>query len=102
MITRELLEDAMPYSVGSIRPRDPRPTATQRGYDAAWRRLRLAVLRKEPLCRMCRAMGRVTPAEDVDHIETVVDRPDLRLAVNNLRPLCKSCHSRRTRADQRG
>lgn len=92
----------MPYSVGSIRPRDSRRTATQRGYDAAWRRLRLAVLRREPLCRMCKARGRVVPAEEVDHIKTVAERPDLRLAVSNLRPLCKSCHSRRTRADQRG
>lgn len=77
-----------------------RGTAAQRGYDAAWRKVRLAVLRDEPLCRMCKEAGRITPAVDVDHIIAIADRPDLRLDPSNLRPLCKSCHSSRTARDQ--
>lgn len=73
-----------------------RGSAAARGYDAAWRRLRLAVLAEEPLCRFCKAEGKVTPATVVDHIDgNAWNRARL-----NLRPLCKPCHDRRTARDQ--
>ena len=34
---------------------EPRGNASQRGYDVVWKRLRLMVLRREPLCRRCGA-----------------------------------------------
>lgn len=74
-----------------------RGSAASRGYDARWRRLRLLVLRAEPLCRECGTEGRVTPAADVDHIT-----PLRRGGTNdrrNLQPLCHSCHSRKTQAE---
>jgi hypothetical protein len=82
-------------SSGFVR-RDGR-SSTARGYGADWRRVRLAVLASEPLCRICEAVGRVTAATEVDHIEPFQGIEDpLRLAVANLRPLCRPCHLART------
>lgn len=77
-----------------------RGSPAERGYDAAWRRIRAAVLAAEPQCRLCLEAGRITAATVVDHIETIADRPDLRLAPGNLRPLCKPCHDARTAREQ--
>jgi 5-methylcytosine-specific restriction enzyme A len=73
-----------------------RGSAAARGYDRAWRRVRLLVLADEPLCRFCAERGLTVPAEEVDHIEPLDLRPDLRLARDNLRALCRRCHSRLT------
>ena len=77
-----------------------RGTPKERGYDAAWRKVRAAVLAAEPLCRFCDAEGRITPATIVDHIVPIAEAPDRRLDTTNLRPLCKPCHDRRTARDQ--
>ena len=70
---------------------EDRPDSHARGYDATWRRVRLAYLRQHPCCALC---GQ--PASEVHHIK--------RLAVggaksdeDNLQALCKPCHSRVTR-----
>lgn len=60
-----------------------------------WRRIRAQVLADEPLCRHCKAEGRVTLAVDVDHIHN--DTRDNDRA--RLQPLCRSCHSRKTATD---
>lgn len=73
-----------------------RGSAAARGYDAQWRKVRLAVLADEPLCRMCAEAGSVTAARDVDHVDGDATNNDRA----NLRPLCHSCHSRRTARDQ--
>lgn len=45
-----------------------RGTAAERGYDAEWRRIRLAVLHNQPWCMACLAeTGIHTLATDVDH-----------------------------------
>lgn len=75
-----------------------RPSAARRGYDAVWRRIRLAHLRREPLCRFCAACGLATPATDVDHIVALADGGTH--AASNLRSLCHYCHSARTARDQ--
>lgn len=75
-----------------------RPSAARRGYDATWRMIRLAHLRREPLCRFCAARGLVTAASEVDHIVALADGGTH--AASNLRSLCKPCHSRRTARDQ--
>jgi len=73
-----------------------RGSAHARGYGRRWRKVRLAALAREPLCRMCGEAGRLMPANEVDHIDgdSGNNRED------NLRPLCKSCHSGRTARDQ--
>ncbi|MDQ1077995.1 HNH endonuclease [Pseudoroseomonas cervicalis] len=73
-----------------------RGSSASRGYDGAWQRLRLQVLSDEPLCRFCHQAGRIVAATEVDHIQPIALRPDLRLARANLRSLCKPCHSRLT------
>jgi 5-methylcytosine-specific restriction protein A len=78
-----------------------RGTPHARGYDEDWRKFRLGVLSRNPLCLFCEQIGKVVPATDVDHIQTIQSRPDLRLDESNVRPLCHSCHSSRTARDQR-
>src|SRR6185312_867742 len=75
-----------------------RGTKTERGYDAAWRRLRIAFLSQHPLCECddCAARGRQLLAEVVDHRISIAERPDLRLDWDNLRAMSKRCHDRRT------
>lgn len=77
-----------------------RGSSTQRGYDAAWQRLRKRFLRANPLCVFCMEEGKITAASVVDHIITIATRPDLRLVWENLRSLCKRCHDRRTATEQ--
>jgi 5-methylcytosine-specific restriction protein A len=77
-----------------------RGSAASRGYDRAWRKVRLAYLNEHPLCVECLAQGLLVAAEEVDHIATIEDRPDLRLDPTNLRSLCKPHHSARTARDQ--
>jgi 5-methylcytosine-specific restriction endonuclease McrA len=74
-----------------------RPSAAERGYDAAWRACRRRFIEKHPEC--C-ADGCGRPTEEVDHIQSVRERPDLRLAWSNLRPYCRHHHSQRTALDQ--
>jgi 5-methylcytosine-specific restriction protein A len=76
---------------------DHRPSSWRRGYDATWRGWRLAVLHAEPLCRVCRAAGRITAAVDVDHIVPKRDGGTESLA--NLQPLCHACHARKTKRE---
>jgi 5-methylcytosine-specific restriction endonuclease McrA len=73
-----------------------RGSATARGYGATWQRVRLSVLQDEPLCRFCKDAGKITPAQEVDHIDGNSRNNDR----SNLRPLCKPCHTRRTVRDQ--
>ena len=60
-----------------------------------WRRARLAYLAAHPLCVACTAAGRVTAAEEVDHI-TPVANGGAAWDEANLQSLCKSCHSAKT------
>lgn len=60
--------------------------------DRKWRARREAHLRKEPLCRFCKAQGYVVPADVVDHIEP--HKGDLgKFWKGELQSLCHSCHS---------
>jgi 5-methylcytosine-specific restriction protein A len=73
-----------------------RGSAASRGYDSAWRRLREAKLKADPLCWWCQSLGRLTAANTVDHIVPISERPDLRLVWSNLRSGCKPCHDAHT------
>lgn len=77
-----------------------RGSAAERGYGAAWRRLRLLVLKRDGwVCRCadCKAVGRVRNASEVDHIipkaEGGTDHPD------NLSAIHPDCHKRKTQAE---
>lgn len=64
-----------------------------------WRSIRATHLSMEPLCRHCLALGRVTPATEVDHINGRADRAE-DYEPDNLQSLCERCHSRKTRLAQ--
>jgi len=76
-----------------------RGTRQQRGYGAAWERLRLVVLRRDAgLCQPCLSAGRITLAVAVDHIKNKASggTDDL----TNLRAICKDCHDAKTAAER--
>jgi 5-methylcytosine-specific restriction protein A len=63
-----------------------------------WRdRIRPAQLRREPLCRHCRALGKLVHAQEVDHV--IPARGDMHLLRDpeNLQSLCKMHHGLKTR-----
>ncbi|MEO3428925.1 HNH endonuclease signature motif containing protein [Pelagibius sp. CAU 1746] len=67
----------------------------------AWRdRLRPIQLQREPFCRHCAEDGRTVPATEVDHIVVPNGDPMLQRDPDNYQSLCKSCHARKTRAQQ--
>ena len=68
---------------------------TGRLYDLRrWRRESRTFLRQNPLCVMCKALGKTTLAVLVDHIVPHRDDPELFWdSENNWRGLCASCHS---------
>lgn len=78
-----------------------RETSNARGYGEGWPRVRrLALERDDYLCQDCRREGRNNLATEVDHVEPIDKRPDLRLALGNLRSLCHAHHVAKTRRDK--
>ena len=78
-----------------------RGTRQERGYGAAWDRLRLVILRRDMgLCQPCRVKGRATAAAAVDHIKPKAqggtDEPD------NLQAICDDCHRIKSAAEGHG
>jgi 5-methylcytosine-specific restriction protein A len=102
-----------------------RGTSTERGYDADWRNLRIYCFERDgwrcvdcgwrpELVEMYERIGAGVPdtllvMEELrarqqagglhlqgDHIQTIADRPDLRLDVGNIATRCSRCHAKRT------
>lgn len=71
-----------------------RGSAASRGYDALWRKRRELQLLREPLCRACKAAGRLVAATDVDHI--IALRKGGADHFDNYQSLCHACHSAKT------
>lgn len=77
--------------------RDTRASASERGYDSNWLKLRKWYVAREPLCEDCNALGRVEPVHEVDHVIPITGPDDpLRLDAENLRSRCRSHHSQKT------
>ena len=68
---------------------------------AAWRVARAEQLSSEPLCRMCRQIGRFVPANVVDHIRPHKGDTVLFFSQANLQSLCKACHDSHKQAQER-
>ncbi len=73
-----------------------RASSTDRGYGAAWRKIRAVTLRAEPLCRRCRAENITRAAAHVHHING--NQHDNR--ADNLEPLCSQHHNQHTGREQ--
>ena len=82
-----------PQSIGQ----QQRKVARVRGRKLQRRNLR--ILRMEPLCRMCHAVGKVREAEEIDHIVPLCDGG--RDVPDNCQPLCTRCHSLKTEREAR-
>ena len=57
-----------------------------------WRRRAKAQMRQEPLCRMCLANSKVTPAQVADHIEKHGGNFN-KFRLGALQSLCAACHN---------
>ena len=76
-----------------------RSTNANKIYNRRWRTTRSLYISKHPLCELCEAAGRLTPATEVHHKIPVEDGGSH--AEDNLQALCKSCHSRITLSTNR-
>jgi 5-methylcytosine-specific restriction protein A len=68
---------------------------------AAWQKARSLQLKREPLCLLCMARGKLIPATEVDHIVRITDGGAPTLPVN-LQSLCRPCHEGKSYAEQKG
>lgn len=70
----------------------------RRLYDGRWERASKRFRRRHPLCARCATLGRVSPAEVVDHV--VPHRGDAGKFwdQDNWQPLCARCHNLLTAA----
>ena len=73
------------------------PTVRIRGWQL--QRLREQLFAHEPLCRICRAAGVVTPATVRDHVVPLFEggRDD----ESNVQALCQSCSDAKTQAESK-
>ncbi len=75
-----------------------RGSSAQRGYDAAWQKVRLIVKERDGwlcVCKRCKAMGRITPVTKTDpahHVKPVATHPHLRLKIDNCETFSFRCH----------
>jgi 5-methylcytosine-specific restriction protein A len=53
------------------------------------------VINEQPLCAQCQREGRLTPGNEVDHIDNDASNNER----SNLENLCHRCHSRKTNRD---
>ena len=72
-------------------PDRARPGSAARGYGARWQRLRVMVLRRQPIC-CWPDCGE--PATEVDHVVALANGGDE--SPDNLQGLCKRHHSMKT------
>lgn len=79
----------------------------ERGYGAAWRKLRLLVLRRDNgLCIPCNKVGKLTPAVAVDHIISRANGKKMGLhpshmeQMDNLQSICQVCHDIKSAAEE--
>ena len=73
-----------------------RETATQRGYDAQWQKIRNIKLNIDPLCECCLKAGINKAATLVHH----KDRNKQNRSDDNLESLCINCHDEEHRHDK--
>ena len=78
----------------------PRKPPTVKHQTQAWTLQSIAERDREPLCRMCKAAGRLTPAVCIDHKIPLAEGGSMH-DTENLQPLCASCHRKKTAIEGR-
>lgn len=73
-----------------------RGTATERGYDARWHKVRGHKLAQDPLCERCKRQGHDRVAVLVHH----KDRNPKNNQWENLESICNPCHDGEHKADR--
>lgn len=68
---------------------------------AAWKKKRIAMKSKYPLCACCLLEGRVVPTEHIDHV-IPHKRLRERFLVNIFQGLCAACHTQKTTLERKG
>lgn len=76
-----------------LNERDKRYNSTR------WRRLRIEVLRDNPLCVHCKEKGIIRAAIVCDHIDNKLRRSDF-WNKNNLQGLCHKCHNKKSQLEK--
>lgn len=76
--------------------------SAERGYGHRWQQARVAYLRANPLCVMCRQEGRLTAASVVDHV--IPHRGDAARFwdADNWQALCKVHHDGAKQSSEKG
>lgn len=86
----------MPFRAKVLKPLNQpvikRLSHSKRGYDRAHEKWRIRILLRDPICVICNRIR----SEHADHIQTIRERPDLKLDLQNGRGVCAPCHSRLT------
>jgi len=92
----ELVQSGSLCAVHRRKREQERGSASARGYDYAWQRVRVAYLQKHPLC--CDPFGdHVGVQVRAVHVDHVVARSKGGTdAESNLQGLCSRCHSKKT------
>lgn len=80
---------------GEHKPQEGRKERTKLYDSTDWRKARIHQLRKEPLCRICQDLGKVTLATVCDHIIPFRVHGDF-FDSSNYQSLCKTCHDRKS------
>ncbi len=80
-----------------------RESSSKRLYGSRWQRARKIFLAEEsPLCVVCKELGIVELATEVDHIIPHRGNLELFWDRDNWQPLCKTHHSQKTAREGRG
>ena len=64
-----------------------------------WRKLRLMILNRDPLCKECEKKNRFVSSVVVDHI-LPINKGGAKLSFDNLQGLCTTCHNRKSAKDK--
>lgn len=66
-----------------------------------WQKFSSNYLKKNRLCKICLEEGRTVIALNVDHVQPLIHFHGNPYDLSNLQPLCKSCHSKKTKQENK-
>ena len=64
-----------------------------------WRKLRLMILQRDPICKECEKKNRFVSSVVVDHILSI-RLGGAKLSPDNLQGLCTTCHNKKSALDK--